>query len=80
MRKAKNPRPKTPVKKAGRASAMPRRKKATAAKHAERPVAVTPPAQVAPPARMASPLMLWPALPFAMLRLWLGPRDAATRK
>jgi hypothetical protein len=42
---------------------------AATAKHVELPV-------VAPPAPIASPLLFWPAVPFAMMRMWLGPRTA----
>ena len=53
---------------------------ATTAKHAELPVVVAPPTQVEPPTRIASSLMFWPALPIAMMRMWLGPRETAAGK
>ena len=57
-----------------------RRAAATATKHVELPVVVAPPTQVEPPTRIASPLMFWPALPIALMRMWLGPREAAAGK
>jgi hypothetical protein len=77
MRKVSTSRPKKSAKKAVRSTASRRqaRKKstsptvATAAKHVELPYVVAPPTQVVPP------FMLWPALPIAMMRMWLGPRE-----
>jgi len=87
MRKAKNPRPKESAKKAGRSTARRRqahtksapRTAATTAKHIELPVVVAP-TQAKSPTRMASPLIFWPALPIAMMRMWLGPRATAAGK
>lgn len=88
MAQAKKPRPKELAKKAVRSPARRRqaRKKsapptvATTAKHVELPLVVAPPTQVEPPTQIASPLIFWPALPIAMLRMWLGPRDTAAGK
>ena len=43
------------------------------AKHVDLPLVVAPPTQV------VSPLIFWPALPIAMMRMWLGPRSSASK-
>src|SRR5688572_9438375 len=35
------------------------------------------PRDEAPPTQVASPLVFWSALPFAMMRIWLGARNTA---
>ena len=78
MRKRKKPRTKgssnkdTPLKVKRRQA-----RKKSAPSVVAAPADVELPLVVAPPTHAVSPLVFWPALPIAMMRMWLGPRSSA---